>query len=103
MKNIAKQVEALVVDSIVNGAVVPSEDAILQQVQVSKEELRSIDAQYGLLRKLWSMTKSESRIFIELASAEDPKPKDFQGLYYLVAQTELRSAVDRLKSADDSE
>jgi hypothetical protein len=77
---------------------IPVHKELLAEFGVSDNELKEIDSRYRVLEHVWHFNNKLVALFLRKVAESKPKPTDFQGLMYLVAQTELEDAKNRLKT-----
>jgi hypothetical protein len=90
-------IEKFVVEQITSIGLIPTRQELLSKFKIPDTKLKEIDSQYRVLEHVWNFDRDRTALFLYKIAESDPKPTDFQGLMYLVAQTELEDATSNLK------
>lgn len=89
-------IENFVIEQITRWGQIPTHKELLMKFKMVETELKKIDAQYRVLEHVWNFNSDRAALFLYKVAECEPKPTDFQGLMYLVAQTELEDAKSNL-------
>lgn len=92
-------IERYVVESVTSHGSVPTHAELTAKFGFSEIDRPEFASQRATLERLWGLNTVQLKKFFDKIARSDPKPKDIQGLMYLVAQTELEDAMDGLRKA----